>query len=318
MRASLAPRLRCRPARSSAAFLKRSSWSTRNVTIRDGCRRMWYAVYCKQIRSHDVACNLRAHLRPAALDVLRSELTFLVQLDEGVEILAIDQNSTHISAVVSAGTRHPNRREVAGKHQIASAPVAQANVVSRLLQGEQARFDCSRLNGLHSVLIVGAPFGVHFRLFQRHPVRAFPGKPTEGGSSNADTMTQSSTGRRSRLTAHVLRSDHPQVRTDGAEPAVCVHSFDQPGLSAFRTGHQNLHAVIVEASGCRSDTTVRVTRGGTRSTPFLFESPRVHGPLGHTRAVACHRVPVVTRHRPASESPRSTGPARRARAAGFR
>jgi hypothetical protein len=167
---------------------------------------MWYAVYCKQIRSHDVACNLRAHLRPAAHDVLRSELTFLVQLDEGVEILAIDQNSTHISAVVSAGTRHPNRRQVAGKHQVSGAPVAQANVLSRLLQGEQAWFDCSRLNGLHSVLIFGASFGIHLRLFQRHPVRAFPGKPTEERLERRrhdDAVEYRGAGQGSRLTSFV-------------------------------------------------------------------------------------------------------------------
>ena len=96
------------------------------------------------------ACTAVAH------DILRPELSFFVGLDEGVEILTIDQNASHISAVPSTGTGHPNRRQVAGKHQISSAPVAETKVLSRLLQGEQARFDCGRLNGPHSVLIFAA------------------------------------------------------------------------------------------------------------------------------------------------------------------
>ena len=215
------------PSRSvkRCIFLKRSSWSTRNVTIRDGCRRMWYAVYCKQIRSHDVACNLRAHLRAAALDVLRSELTFLVQLDEGVEILAIDQNSTHVSAVASAGTGHPNRRQVARKHQVSGAPVAQANVLSRLLQGEQARLDCSLLNGLHSVLIFGASFWNPSQVVPAVSCKSFSGQ-IHGGTARATP-----TRRRGRIPAHVKAhgsrpsfrsstSAHRRRRTSGARPLV--------------------------------------------------------------------------------------------------
>lgn len=140
---------------------------------------MWHAVYYKKyLRGMwHKTCAICA---PAAHDISCSELSFFVRLDKGVEILAIDQNSPHISAVASAGTGHPNRREVAGKHQIASAPVAQANVVSRLLQGEQARFDCSRLNGLHSVLIVGGAVWNPFQVVPAASCKSFSGQ-TYGG-----------------------------------------------------------------------------------------------------------------------------------------